>query len=88
MAEYVKPLIILSFYACFSLELLSQKQQLSDLRKYFSIWKHFARQMKLYRKCMAEFPAWISSLTIKEQIAHLEKPQAISKTVAKFSKYF
>jgi hypothetical protein len=37
---------------------------------------------------MDEFPAWMSTLTIKEQIALLEKPQAIGKTVAKFCKYF
>lgn len=37
---------------------------------------------------MAEYPAWMSSLTVKEQIAHLEKPQAIGKTVAEFCKYF
>jgi hypothetical protein len=35
---------------------------------------------------MAEFPAWISTLSLKEQIAHLEKPQDVGKTVAKFSK--
>lgn len=35
---------------------------------------------------MAEFPPWISSLSLKEQVAHLETPQAINKTVAKFSK--
>lgn len=37
---------------------------------------------------MSEFPAWMSSLTVKEQILHLEKPQIIGKTVAKFCKYF
>jgi hypothetical protein len=59
---------------------------MSDLRKYFSIWKNSVRKIKLYRKCVAEFPAWISTLTLKEQIAHLERPQVVGKTVAKFSK--
>jgi hypothetical protein len=74
-------------FLCFSLELLLQKQQISDLRKYFNIWKNSVRRIKLYRKCIAEFPTWISTLTLKEQIAHLERPQVIGKTVAKFGKY-
>jgi hypothetical protein len=35
---------------------------------------------------MAEFPAWTSTLSSKEQAAQLEKPQVLNKTVAKFSK--
>ncbi|XP_023718896.2 uncharacterized protein LOC111870657 isoform X2 [Cryptotermes secundus] len=67
------------------LELLLQKQQVSDVRKYFNIWRNSVRRIKLYKKCMVEFPAWISTLTLKEQIAHLEKPQVIGKTVAEFA---
>lgn len=68
-----------------SLQLLLQKQQVSDLRKYFIIWRSSVRRSKLYRKFMAEFPAGISTLSLKEQVAHLETPQAINKTVAKFT---